>query len=152
MVFNGTSLSVLHVVDLAVDVKIVIVRADFHVAGGQDQIGVVDRADDIHDAQLMRFELERIHIDHNLPVTSAKRHGHRRAGHVGDLVANVKLAEVAQLGFGQAFTLQGNQTHRQAGGVELQNHRRQGAGRKASKSAIARLAMLVTAESALKPG
>jgi hypothetical protein len=129
MVFNGNSVDVLHGVNLAVDIKVVIIRPDLHVAGGQNQIGVIHRADHIHDAQLVRFQFQRIHINHDLPVAPAERLRHGRARHIGDLVAHVELAEVAQLRLVQAFAFQGNQTHRQAGRVKLQNHRRQGAGR-----------------------
>ena len=54
----------------------------------------------------MRLELERVHIDHDLPVAAAKRLRHGRTGHIGDLIAHVILARVAQLGFVQTFAFQ----------------------------------------------
>ena len=77
----------------------------------------------------MRLEFERIHINHDLTVAATERLRHGGAGDVGDLVAHVILAEVAQLGFVQTFAFQSDQTDGQARRVELQNHRRQRAGR-----------------------
>ena len=88
---------------LAVGVEVVVDRADLHVAGGQDQVAVVHRADHIHHAELVRLQLQRIDVDHDLPIASAERLRHRCAGHVRDLVAHVVLAEIAQLRFVQSL-------------------------------------------------
>ena len=58
----------------------------------------------------------------------AKGRGHGGAGDAGHLVADGELAEVAQLRFAQALALEGDQAHRQAGGVELHHDGRQRAG------------------------
>ena len=53
---------------LAIGVDVVVLRADADVSCGQNQIGVVDRMDDIHDAELRSLQLQRIDVDHDLPV------------------------------------------------------------------------------------
>ncbi len=84
-------------VELTVGVDVVVERPDDHVPGRQDQVRVVDRAHDVHHAQLVGLELERIDIDHDLPIASAERLRNRGAGHIGHLIAHVELTEVSQL-------------------------------------------------------
>ena len=127
--FERHQVDVLHGIDLAVGIDVVIIRADFHVARRQNQIGFVHRAHHVHDAQLVRLQFERIHIHHDLAIASAEGRRHRRARHAGHLVANGELAQVAQLRFAQAFAFQRDQADRQAGGVKFHHHRRQRAGR-----------------------
>ena len=101
---DGLDRELVHIgdmVDLRVRVEIVIVGADFNVAGRKDEIGLVHRPDDVHHAQLVGFELERVDINHDLPVTAAKGLRDRGAGHIGHLVAHIVLPEVAQLGLGE---------------------------------------------------
>ena len=81
----------------------------------------------------MGFELVGIGVDHDLAVLAAERLRDAGAGHAGDLVANLELRQVAQLRFVQAFAFEGDQADRQAGGIELQHHRRQRAGRQAAQ-------------------
>ena len=48
--FQRHAVDVFQVVNLAVDVKVVIIRPDFHITGGQNQIRVVHRAHHVHHA------------------------------------------------------------------------------------------------------
>ena len=79
----------------------------------------------------MRLQLERIHIDHDLAIPPAEGLRDGSAGHVGDLVAHIVLAQVAQGCFLESLALQGDQADGQAGRVELQHHGREGARRQA---------------------
>ena len=63
------------------------------------RVGVVHRADDVHQAQLVGFELEGVGIDHDLPLASAERLRARGAGNARDLIADLVLGEIAQAGF-----------------------------------------------------
>src|SRR5579859_7659168 len=90
---------------LAVGVEVVVVRANLHVAGGENQVGVIDFAHDVHGAQLMRLQLERVHINHDLAVAAAKGLGNRGARNVGNLISNVEASEVLKLGFVEALSL-----------------------------------------------
>ena len=87
----------------------------------------------IHRAQLRGLQLDGIDVELDLPVLSAVGLGHRGAGNVGNLVANVELSLIVQLGFGQSLALQSHQANRHAGGVELQHDRRQRALRQPSQ-------------------
>ena len=73
----------------------------------------------------MGLQLERVHVDHDLPVLAAVRRRHRRAGNTRDLVANLELQIIVQLRLVQPFALNGQQAHGQAGGVHLQHDGRQ---------------------------
>ena len=55
----------------------------------------------------MGFEFHRVHIHLDLPVGSAERLRHRRALHVGNLVAHLKLRQVFQAAFRSALALAG---------------------------------------------
>ena len=66
----------------------VVVRPDLDVARRQDQVGVVDGADHVHRAHLVRLQLRRIDVDHDLAVLAAEGRRHRRALHAGELVAD----------------------------------------------------------------
>src|SRR5579864_3497981 len=81
----------------------------------------------------MCFELQRIDINHDLPVLAAKRLRHGGAGNICYLVAYVVLAEISKLSFIQALSFEGDQAHWQAGRVEFQDDRRQCAGRQLSQ-------------------
>ena len=77
----------------------------------------------------MRFEFERIGVQHHLAAASAERLRDGSSGNAGQLIANDVLRDVFQLGLGEAFASESEQADGQAGGVELQNHGRQRAGR-----------------------
>ena len=85
---------------LAVGVEVVVQIANPRIAGRKDQIGHVECADDVHQAQLVRFQLEGVRVDHDLPVLAAKRLGHAGSGNTADLVADLVLGQVPQLGLG----------------------------------------------------
>ena len=91
--------------ELAVGEDGVVERPDLHVARRQNQVGVVDGAHHVHRAHLVRLQLRRIDVDHDLAVLAAERRRHRRAVHAGQLVADGELAEVAQLRFVQPLAL-----------------------------------------------
>ncbi len=118
---------------LAVAVDVVVLGADAHVAGRQDLVGVVDDIDHVHGAHLRRLQLHRIDVKLDLAILAAIRLGHRRARHVGNLVAHIELSLVVQIGFVEPLSLQGHKTNRQAGGIEFQHHGRQRSLRQASQ-------------------
>ena len=72
-----------------------------------------------------------IDIDHRLAVLAAEHAGNLGALHHRDLVADLELRQVVKLRLVQSLALHGDQADRQTGGVELQHHRRQRAGRQA---------------------
>ncbi len=115
--------------DLAIGIQVVIVRPDLHIPCRQDQVRLVDGAHDVHDAQLVCLELQRVDIHHDLPILAAEGLRYRRARHIGDLIADVVLTQVAQLRLLEPLPLQSHQAYRQTGGVEFQHHRRQRARR-----------------------
>ncbi len=78
-----------------------------------------------------REQLVGIHIDHGLAVLAAEDGGDFGALHHRDLIADLELGEIVKLRFVQALALHRDQADRQAGGIELQHHRRQRAGRQA---------------------
>src|SRR6267143_7328499 len=78
--------------ELAIRIEVVIDVSQSHIACRQYEIAVIYGANDVHDAQLMRLEFQRIDVDHNLAVTSAKGLRDARSGHIGNLVSNVVLA------------------------------------------------------------
>ena len=117
--------------ELAVGVDAVVERADRHISGGQDQVRAVHGPDHVHQAELVRFQLVRVRIHHDLAIAAAKRLRNAGARHTGHLIADRELRQIAQLRFIEPFPAHGDQTNGQARGVELQHHRRQGAGRQA---------------------
>ena len=80
----------------------------------------------------MRLEFERIGVQHHLAAASAEGLRNGGAGHAGQLIANDVLRDVFELGLGQTLAAEGQQADGQAGCVELQNDRRQSAGRQAA--------------------
>ena len=108
---------------MAVCIDIEVLRADPNVARGQNQVRIVHAANNIHHAQVMRFELQRIYKDLNLSICAAKRLGDRRALHVSNLVANGELRQIFQLGLIQAFAFQGHQADGLTGCRHTQNDR-----------------------------
>ena len=118
---------------LAVGVDVVVLRADAHIASGKDGVRLVHCAHYVHQAQLVSFQLHRIDVHLDLAILPAERLRHRCARHIRNLVAHGELPDVVQLGFVQSLALQRDQTYRQARRIELQHHRRQGAGRQATK-------------------
>ncbi len=106
---------------LCVGIEIVVEGANFDVAGRENQVALVDLADDVHGAKLMGFELERIDVDHDLAILAAERLGHGSTGDIRNLVANIELAKVVELRFIEAFAFQSDQTNRKAGSIELEH-------------------------------
>ena len=73
----------------------------------------------------MSLQFHRVHVNHHLPVLAPKRRRNRRAGNARNLVSNLILQIVVQLGFVQSFARHRQQTHRQTGGIHLQHNGRQ---------------------------
>ena len=73
----------------------------------------------------MRLKFQGIHIDHDLPVSPAKRLWHRSSGYARDLIADLKLRQVLEVGLVQALTLQRDQADRLTRSVHAENHGRQ---------------------------
>ena len=121
-----------HAAEHAVGVDVVVEAPDLHVAGRQNHVRFADRPHHVHQAQLVRFQLERIGVQHHLAAASAERLRHRRARNAGQLIANHVLRDVLELRLGKAFASERQQADRQAGRVELENHRRQRARRQAA--------------------
>ena len=103
--FSGISFIDFGVGKLAVGVDVEVFGADANVAGGQNQVGAVHRLDHVVQAQVARLQLERIDVDLNLPIGAAVRLRHRRALHIRNLVAHLKLRHILQLGFVQSLAL-----------------------------------------------
>ena len=110
---------------LAVCVDVVVFGSDAHVAGRQNEVRIVDGMHHIGHAHLRRLQLERIDIDHDLPIGSAIRLRDRRARYVCDLVADAELRQVLQLGLVHPGALESDQAHRKIRRVEAQHDRRQ---------------------------
>ena len=72
------SFSCFHVVDQAVGVDVVVERPHLHVAGGQNQVLIVDRVHHVHHAEIARKQLVRIDAHHDLPVLAAESGGESR--------------------------------------------------------------------------
>ena len=128
---DRNAIQLIDLVDQAVGVNVVVVRADLDVAGRQDQVVLVDRVNHVHHAQLARKQLVRIDVNHHLAVFSAERRRNLGSFHNGDLVANRELSDIVQLRLAEALALQRDQTDRKAGGIEFEHHRRESAGRQA---------------------
>ncbi len=116
--------------NLAVGVNVVVAVANAHVARRQNQVGAIDGTDHIHEAELVSFQLDGIDEYLDLPVGSTKRLRDGSTWHICDLIPDLELGEVFQLRFAETLAFQREQAHRQAGGVELQHHGRQGSWRK----------------------
>ena len=123
--FTGTSSISLRILDHAVGVDEVVGVADLRVAGGNDEVGVVQRVDDVHQRQAARLERLAVGVHHDLAVLAAEGRRHRRARHRRQLVADVVLRLVAELRFREALARHRDQRHRQRRGVGLEHQRRQ---------------------------
>ncbi len=118
---------------LAIGIEVVVEWPDLHVAGREDQVALVDFAHDIHGAQLMRLQLQRVDVNHDLAILPAKGLWHGSAGNIGDLVSNVVLAKVVELRLVKALAFQSDQANGQTGRVKLEHDRRQSPRRKAAE-------------------
>src|SRR5689334_16503602 len=98
-----------------------------------NEVSLIDGPDHVHDTKLVRFQFERINIDHDLPVASAEGLRHRCAGDIGDLIAHGILPQIAQASFVQALAFQSDEADRQTRGIELEHDGWQGAGRQAAE-------------------
>ena len=127
----GTLFSCIDLVHQAVGVDVIVEGPHLDVAGRKNEVRSVDGIDHVHGAQLPG--------ESNLygsTYTITCRYLPPKGGGISapftapaNLVADLELGQVVQLGFGESFALHGQQAHRQAGGVELQHHRRQGSRR-----------------------
>ena len=81
----------------------------------------------------MGLEFEGIDVYLNLAVSAPVRLRHRRALHVGYLVAHLKLRDVFELRFVKALAFQRNQANRLARGIHSQHNRWQRAWRQAAQ-------------------
>jgi len=122
-----------HIPELAVGIDVVVEVADADIACGEDEVGIVDRADDVHHRELGGFKLEGVDIDHDLAVLPAERLWDGCAGDIGDLVPDGVLPGVPELGFGHSLAFEGDEADGQAGGVELEDDRWEGAGRESAQ-------------------
>ncbi len=132
-VFSGMSVEGFGVRNLRVGVDVVIHRTHAHVAGGQNQVGVVRGAHHVHRTQLVRLQFQRVDVDHDLPVLAAVGRRHRSAGNARDLIANLKLQIVVELRFVEPLAIDGQQANRKTRCVHLHHDRRQRAFRQAAQ-------------------
>ena len=86
---DGNAVEVGDILHQAVRIDVEIGGPDLDVAGGENQVAVVYGVDDIHDAQLPREQLERIDVNHRLPVLAAEYGGNLRAVDDGDLIPDL---------------------------------------------------------------
>ena len=100
----------------------------------------------------MGLEFEGIDVYLNLAVSAPVRLRHRRALDVGYLVAHLKLRDVFELRFVKALAFQRNQANRLAGASIPSTTGGNVPGGRRRKSAIARLAMLLSAAFGSVPG
>ena len=100
---NRNFSQLLHGVDKAVGVDVIVVGADLDVARRQNQIGTVDGAYNVHGTQLARTQLVGINIDHDLAVFAAKRRRNLRSLHHRDLITNLELSVIVELRFVEAL-------------------------------------------------
>src|ERR1700733_1138580 len=108
---EGHGVDLLRAGDLTVGVQVVVLGANAHVARGQNEVGLVHAIDYVHEAHVVGFELQRIDIDLNLAITAAIRLRHGSAGHVGDLVADLELCEVFEIGLVEAFAFERDEAY-----------------------------------------
>ena len=102
----------IHGAELPVRLNRVIGRADHDIASWQNRVGSLKTRDDVHQTELPGLELHRVDVDHDLPVLAAEGLGYRCTGSSGYLVADVELAEVAELRFVKTLTREGDQANR----------------------------------------
>ncbi len=107
---------------------VVVKIPDLHIAGGKNDVGLAQRAHNVHGADLPRFQLQRIHVELNLAPGSAEGLWNRRSGYACQLIANKVLRDVLQVAVRHSFAVHGHQTNGQAGRVRFENHRRQSTG------------------------
>ena len=137
---------------LAIGVEVVILGADADIARGQDEVRLIHAIDHIHQAHVVRFELEWVDVDLDLAIAAAKGLRHRRAGDVRDLIAHLELRKVFQLRLVQPFAFERDQTDRLARCRHAEHDGRQCAAGRRRRSAMARLEMLLSAAFASVPG
>ena len=102
---DGDVIDVVHFFHQAVRVDVIVVWPDLHVTCRQNQVVLVHRFNDVHQAQLPREQLVRIDVHHRLAVFAAERRRDFCAFHHGNLVADSELADVVQLRLRQTFAL-----------------------------------------------
>jgi len=117
--FQRKIVDLVHDGNLTIGIDVVVLHANANIAGGKNQIGLVERIHHIHDAHLVSFQPHRIDVHHDLAIASAigLRNGCPR--NIGDLIANGKLRQILERGFIQPLPLKRNQAHRQIGCIEL---------------------------------
>ena len=122
----------------AVQVDVVLERADLRGAGRQDQVLRVDRVDHVERRQPFGLQRGRVEVDHDLPLLAAVGKRHRRALHRGELRADEVDAEVEQLLLRQRLARERELQDRHGRRVVAQDQRRRRAGRAAGAAASAR--------------
>ena len=100
---------------------------------GRIRLELFTDCDHVVQAQVARFELERIDVDLNLAVGAAIGLRHRRSLHVGDLVAHLELRQILEPGFVQALALERDQADGLRGSGHAQHNGRQRARRQAAQ-------------------
>ena len=81
----------------------------------------------------MGLQLQRINVDHDLPIFPAVWRRHRGAGDAGNLVANLKLEVIVKLSFVETLAIHSEQTNREARGIDLHDDGRKCAFREAAQ-------------------
>src|SRR5262249_2580477 len=113
-----------------VGVQRVVDLAELGVAGGQEDVVVVQGVHDVHRRQVAGLQLLPVQVGQHGPQPAAIDHRRHRSGGVHDHVADLVTAGVVQDGLRLVLAVQGDQADRGgAGRVEGEDDRRQGARR-----------------------
>src|ERR1700730_15873580 len=108
---------------LGVCIYVVVQGADANITRGQDEIGGVCGANDVHWAQFVRLQLDGIHVHHDLPVLAAEGRRHGGTRNASNLVPYLILQIIVKLRFVQPLPLHSQQAHWQTRSIDLQNDR-----------------------------
>ena len=113
----------LHELDHAVGVHVVVELADLDVAGRQQEALRVDRGDDLARRDAARQHALPIQEHRDLPDRPPKAGRHEDAGHIGQLRAHAEVGQVPHLLLAQRLAADGEGADRQAGRAELDDDR-----------------------------
>ena len=122
---HGELVHLLHMPHHAVGVDLVVELADLGVAGRDERVEVLERADHVHGRKVAHRQLVAIDIGQNAADAASV---HRRRDHTANAlqsVAQLEVGDVVELGFVVARATDAHQTQRHAGRwVEGHDHRR----------------------------
>ena len=115
---------------------LIVLVADFHRAGGEDEILISHGGRNVGSGKPLRRELVRIEVDHHLAELAAIRQRHRGALNDRQLSADEILPHIEQLLLAHGLALQAELEDGHAGGIILNDAGRQGPGRHGSEQCL----------------